>query len=54
MNFGNDWTTVMIVHKAREKDLLNQAENDRRVKELQNEEEPRHRWKLRINNDRNR
>jgi hypothetical protein len=44
MSFGNDWTSAMIVHKVREKELLNQAENERVAKALKNEEEPRRAW----------
>jgi hypothetical protein len=52
MSFGNDWNSVMIVHKVREQELLNQAANERRVKELKHEEEQQQRhWKLRINNN---
>lgn len=50
MSFGNDWTS-MIVHKVRQQELLNQAENERAAKAIKNEDEPRRRRIVRINNN---
>ena len=44
MSFGNDWTSLMIVHKAHVQKLLNEAQNERTAKTLKNEDEPRRRW----------
>jgi hypothetical protein len=49
-NFGHDLTSLMV-HQARQQELIEQAENERLAKSVRQKVEHRVRRALRINND---